>query len=472
MKVFIKYSILIILTLLLCTETYSQSITWRKFYSTLGNPIQSSISDIIETEDGGYIFTGTQGSGANNYLYAYGINSYGDSLWYKEYPYAGAAVIKKLNDGNYILMDVYCSLIKITPNGDTLWTKFRSFSTHLLYGNFFSYYNNEFFISGWNGYTNKPYLLRLDSLGNDIFLREFNYDYGYLRGLLVSGKDVYLSGYELLPENYFLIKTDQMGNIIWVKDYHEKQLNFGGSSIIKTPNEESIILGGSSNVNNNTAASLMKRDTAGSFIWQQNYDPGGNFFAFISFLLNDKSGGVISFGNAGPDNVTWFGHTARLIKFDYDGNELWRKQYGFNDEHYQGWCFKQTSDSGYIIGGLTWGVYQNTPIHIIKTNKFGNVVSINNSSGILPTSIKLYQNYPNPFNPSTTIKFELSKAIRINISVYDVGGKLIKTLTDEKYDAGTHTISFHAKNDLTSGIYFYSLKSEELIITKKLIFLK
>jgi hypothetical protein len=458
-----------------CVEGYGQAVTWRKFYVASGNPTQSNIWDIIQTENGGYIFTGTRGSGSVEYLYAYGINSYGDSLWYKEYPYAIAASITKLNDGNYMLKDAYCTLIKITPIGDTIWTKYRTFTSNQLYGNAISYYNSEFIISGWNSYTNKPFILRLDSLGNDIFFKEYNYNFGYVLGLLVNDNRIYLSGYEILPYNYFLFKTDIFGNVVWVKDYNQSTLNFVGTGILKTPSEEeSIILGGYSGMGDGTATSLMKRDTAGNIQWHKIFDRRGHSWMGMSDIKNDLMGGIISLGLSGPDNQTWLGNTAFLIKFNYDGIELWRKHYGFggeNGEHFRDKCFNTTNDSGYIIGGLVGGQYSQTPIHIIKTDKHGNVVSINNNSALVPSDIKLYQNFPNPFNPITRIKFELSKSSKINISIYDLNGRLIKSLTNNKYEAGIYSVIFQPEN-LSSGVYFYSLQAENIIISKKFIYLK
>ncbi len=76
----------------------------------------------------------------------------------------------------------------------------------------------------------------------------------------------------------------------------------------------------------------------------------------------------------------------------------------------------------------------------------------------IPDEFNLYQNYPNPFNPSTIIKYDLSESGFVSLRVYDITGRLVAVLIDENKPAGRYEFSFHA-NGLSSGIYFYSLKT-------------
>lgn len=90
---------------------------------------------------------------------------------------------------------------------------------------------------------------------------------------------------------------------------------------------------------------------------------------------------------------------------------------------------------------------------------------------VTPTDYRLEQNYPNPFNPSTKISFGLPKESKVTIKVYDVLGSEIATIVNSSYTAGRHSIDFNASG-LASGIYFYSLKTDEISITKKMILLR
>ncbi len=92
------------------------------------------------------------------------------------------------------------------------------------------------------------------------------------------------------------------------------------------------------------------------------------------------------------------------------------------------------------------------------------------------TDFALYQNYPNPFNPSTKIKFVVGDAYyaspaRVLLRVHDMLGNEVATLVNEEKYAGTYEVDFKALN-LSSGIYFYQLKSGDRIQTRKMILLK
>jgi len=107
------------------------------------------------------------------------------------------------------------------------------------------------------------------------------------------------------------------------------------------------------------------------------------------------------------------------------------------------------------------------------------VVEVNSDAGqSLPSSFKLYQNYPNPFNPSTTIKFAIPELNQdqtigsdIIIKIYDVIGNEIEELIKRECSPGVHEIRYNASK-LTSGIYYYQLKSENFVQTKKMILVK
>jgi len=84
---------------------------------------------------------------------------------------------------------------------------------------------------------------------------------------------------------------------------------------------------------------------------------------------------------------------------------------------------------------------------------------------------KLYQNYPNPFNSSTRINFTMKKGAVVDISVYNYKGELVKNITNNYYEKGSHFVIFESKN-LTSGIYFYKMKSDGFNYINKMLFLK
>ena len=84
---------------------------------------------------------------------------------------------------------------------------------------------------------------------------------------------------------------------------------------------------------------------------------------------------------------------------------------------------------------------------------------------------QLIQNYPNPFNPSTKIKYSIPQQSDIIIKVFDVLGNDIETLVNEEKPAGTYEITWNPK-ELPSGVYFYQLRADSFIETKKMVLMK
>lgn len=89
----------------------------------------------------------------------------------------------------------------------------------------------------------------------------------------------------------------------------------------------------------------------------------------------------------------------------------------------------------------------------------------------LVQDFKLAQNYPNPFNPSTTISFMLMKAGQVKLEVFDAAGSHVKTILNAYQTAGDHKIVFNGDN-LSSGIYFYTITAGDFTQTKKMMLIK
>ena len=94
-----------------------------------------------------------------------------------------------------------------------------------------------------------------------------------------------------------------------------------------------------------------------------------------------------------------------------------------------------------------------------------------------PQKFTLYQNYPNPFNPSTNIVFELPKAQKITVTVYDVTGRKVKTLIDDKVmSAGRNEVTWNGLNQkgnaVSSGLYFYRVSTSDYSKIRKMVLMK
>jgi hypothetical protein len=115
-----------------------------------------------------------------------------------------------------------------------------------------------------------------------------------------------------------------------------------------------------------------------------------------------------------------------------------------------------------------------TPLTKYQMAKLGMdtlLVSVDRQINSIPEGFYLEQNYPNPFNPSTTIRFSLPQRSEVELVVYDALGKQIETLLSGDHDAGVYEVDFDATG-LSSGIYFYQIKSASFTETRKLVLMK
>jgi hypothetical protein len=97
------------------------------------------------------------------------------------------------------------------------------------------------------------------------------------------------------------------------------------------------------------------------------------------------------------------------------------------------------------------------------------------SEGI-PTEFALHENYPNPFNPTTQIRFDLAEMGNVTLAIYNMLGQKVKTFNMQSAQAGYHSLTWNATNDLgapvSGGVYLYQLQTKGFIKTKKMVFLK
>ncbi|MEA2077357.1 MAG: LamG-like jellyroll fold domain-containing protein [Candidatus Marinimicrobia bacterium] len=131
------------------------------------------------------------------------------------------------------------------------------------------------------------------------------------------------------------------------------------------------------------------------------------------------------------------------------------------------------SDSGnFYTFGFTYEGYGLKPLEVIRRLLAPELpVSVAETVTNTPKTFKLLQNYPNPFNPSTKINYDIPTDGHVKIIVFDIQGKIINILLDGYRTAGNHSVNFDG-SDLTSGIYFYTIKAGNFRNTKKMILIR
>ena len=108
-------------------------------------------------------------------------------------------------------------------------------------------------------------------------------------------------------------------------------------------------------------------------------------------------------------------------------------------------------------------------LYVLKINEEVDLAIDDNKT--IPDNIDLKQNYPNPFNPITQIQYELPKAGVISLTLYNMLGIEVMRLDHGFKPAGIHLISLNG-SDLSSGIYFYQLRTEGYVRTRKMSLIK
>jgi hypothetical protein len=182
----------------------------------------------------------------------------------------------------------------------------------------------------------------------------------------------------------------------------------------------------------------------------------GCFFSFYHLRRCNDTSNITLFGNYQTKRKSFY-HDGLLV-----GGSTYARNIGLS------YCsaleFDGTSYTliGCMLNGVVYGDTTLTGITNLNTG--------------IPDKFSLYQNYPNPFNPVTKIRFEipLSKGgIQgvVSLKVFDITGREIQTLVNEKLNPGTYEVTFNGSN-FASGIYYYSLETNGYKQTKKMIFLK
>ncbi len=132
-------------------------------------------------------------------------------------------------------------------------------------------------------------------------------------------------------------------------------------------------------------------------------------------------------------------------------------------------------DAGYSSGS-TSATASTTGGQLGDLNNELTPTAIDDEDNAVPETFNLAQNYPNPFNPETTIEFSLPRSAKVTMTIYNVLGHKVRTLTNSEFQAGSHSIKWDARdnngNITSAGLYFYQMKVDNHVEMKKMILMK
>ena len=408
-----------------------------------------------------YITYSTQG-------HSFGLSKFdtsGTLLWTRNisgYYYEPSCITLDTSGNIYVTGDIsYYALngftVKYSPQGDTLWRAIYYPST--------------------NGGSFSPYSISVDNSNN-----------------------VYITGGEILNSmcSYTTIKYDSIGIRKWVSKYFSSfsPTSFSRGYCVKADNKGNCYVTGFTTYAIVTSGEKYTPATI-------KYGPYGDSIWTRLFLLTD----TIDFSGANDlaldENDNIFIPCNYMIKYNKDGDRLWyvnnsfkiKKAIMFEGNIYGGGGDGLNSDfrllgyknsSGGIIFDQRYPSAQpldvmtskNSLYAFIGTNDSAILIKYTTNTSSISGNVntindfKLMQNYPNPCNASTNIVYSLRVKSLITLKIYDISGKEITTLVNVYKPAGEYKIIFNADN-LPSGIYFYSLFANNILIdTKKIIIVK
>ncbi|MBK8983681.1 MAG: SBBP repeat-containing protein [Ignavibacteria bacterium] len=476
----------------------SGNILWERIYNGPGNGNDIAYSIALDNTYNVFVAGESIGDGTDRDFVLIKYNDLGAEQWNRRYngnsssveipekavtDEAGNVIITGTSHEPGVLFDIVT--IKYNSEGDLLWKKhFNGASS----GNDFADdmaldESGNIYVSGstFEAATINDYLIiKYSSAGDELWHKTYN---GTANGndnmtsiaadvsgnAVITGTSVGAgSGLDIVT-----IKYSPSGDVIWERWFTTSTVNIEEGKAITSDNLGNIfVTGTSTGFSTSYDYMTIMYSTAGDLIWSKNYNgPGSNNFDEPRSIAADNNGNVyvagLSQGTGTMDDIV-------IVKYNYSGNEVWVNRFNSAADRNDVANNISLDNSGNIIvSGLISGVTSGTDFSVVKFSIITNVLSVSNET---PSAYSLSQNYPNPFNPSTNIRFDIlqddqSHANDVRLSVYDILGKQVAVLVNEKLSSGSFEVQFDA-SDLAGGIYFYRLETAEFTDTKSMLLLK
>ncbi|MBC8043115.1 MAG: T9SS type A sorting domain-containing protein [Rhizobacter sp.] len=208
---------------------------------------------------------------------------------------------------------------------------------------------------------------------------------------------------------------------------------------------------------------------------QNKIDVGYEDFARIASGNADVYAFARPYENQNAVVVVNFSAAAQSVTLNLSSTLRWSStetQYYLNDLYTNTTATVQATGLGAV--NVSLAPYGTAIYTVSKTQDavvIPNPLAADETASPAPKQFELSQNYPNPFNPATTIRYQLPSAGDVKLKVYDVLGREVASLVNERQKAGSYAVSFNASK-LSSGVYFYRLTTGNFVQTKKMLLIK
>lgn len=380
------------------------------------------------------------GGGDFNRLFIVKYNANGDTLWNRNFPppsgfTATWGVSLALDTNQNIYIGGICNpyyppnpsirgflVTKYNPSGSLQWyaTDYSLDTDSYINKIALDYQGNIFAIGASSGYRNNIFRYQTEKFGNNgAALWKHKYFQGYddwAYDVVTDNSGAsYVTGLVSYSNSYYAtIKYNTTGDSSWVRTFgFHHNLGVGKNKICIDSLSNLYVIGITVDSLNNGYISTIKYNSLGVQQWLMEFVAGiGSAPSY--YITCDKYLNVYSCGSA--------------------------SQYGYNNLNF-------------------------------ITIKYSQPIGIEKNSNQIISKFELSQNYPNPFNPNTEIEYDLPKSTFVKLTIYDVLGNEVKTLVNEKQNAGSYNVEFDGSK-LPSGVYFYKITAGDFTAVKKMVLVK
>lgn len=466
------------------------------FERIFGNEEGTGASHVIQTSDGGYFLGGSTTLPDENYsdFYIVKTDYLGEIQWTKTYgnTYSdGISKVFQTNDDGYLVIgtttryaigNIDIDVAKLDSTGNVVWEK--------TYGGQYDdkpasavKVSDGYIIVGSTTSSNTSgtdiLAIRIDNSGNIIWQKTFGGSSGDNASKIIETQD---GNYAIIGStqsfnaqdfDFYLLKIDGSGNKLWDKLYGGSNGD-EGYSIAELQDGSLILCGfavGFGSGNTGRDMFIIKTDANGNEQWHKAF--GGIYQDRATQVVITSDGIVIG----GTETLSIQTTTTQentdifVIKTDFDGNLLWQSQFGGDQDEGTGEMIIN-SDGHFIIAGSENSYSKNSNVYFLNINPQGKITRVDdNINQVLPNNFKLLVNYPNPFNGQTQIIYLLPHQSSVELIVYNITGEIAAKFSEGIQSKGQHRIGFNSEG-LSSGVYFYRIKTIFGSLTRKMILLK
>ncbi len=471
----------------------AQDIVWSKHY---GGAYNEGGYALAQTPDGGYAAVGsTYSYGAGDHdLYLIRTDSLGDTLWSRTFGGSAADYGHDLfvtSDSGFIMVGTTLSygqgkedlyLIRTNRWGDPLWSRTFGGAQTDEGWSIRATQDGGYILCGTTSSSGAGYgdlwLLKVNAAGDSLWSKTFG-GVGGESGFAVreapDGALIAVGCTGSFGEGYssvYAVKVSSSGDSLWARSYGGSRADIG-YSVENTLDLGFVIAGSTASFGLGYSETyIIKLTSAGGLEWQNTFGGIKDDRAFAVSPTVDGgyilAGTTESFGAGGSDQY--------IVKVDPLGYGNWSKTFGGRQADYCRSVMVNGANSLVLAGYTFSNTSGGSDLSVTAVSTEGATDVYEPTESPLPVSFALAQNYPNPFNMTTHIGFTIPRRARIELSIYNVLGQLVRSFAPEILPAGTFSVEWDGASDdgraLASGIYFYRLISPDFVATRKMVLLK